>query len=264
VVCGYAGVSHVQRPPTVGGRAHFAATCACTPGEACSREGRTQARAAGGDMVVFVQMSFGGHVHKEASDQLQKKLQEAMGDDADKLAAGLAGMDMNDNMSIASDDTAKIVADIESIASSAAAMALEEARAEVKRLKTEMYVMKVQEQAKSKNMRQLTQKEIFHNNITGSPVVAGAVRTMENMDACTLWWVVQWGNEYLARFKHSATGDAIDELEAYKTWTQKQKAKVAAGFTHTTTAPRSAGLRLALRLALRRRLLPSSLIRISV
>ena len=184
-------------------------------------------------------MSFGGHHAKEASDQLQKKLQEeAMADDADKLAAGLAGMDMKDDMSIASDDAAKIVADIESIASSAASMALEEARAEVKRLKTEMYVMKVQEQAKSKNTRQLTQKEIFHNNITGSPVVAGAVRT--NMDACTLWWVVQWGNEYLARFKHSATGDAIDELEAYKTWTQKQKAKVAAGFTHTTTAPRSA------------------------
>ena len=187
-------------------------------------------------MVVFVQMSFGGHHAKEASDQLQKKLQEeAMADDADKLAAGLAGMDMKDDMSIASDDAAKIVADIESIASSAASMALEEARAEVKRLKTEMYVMKVQEQAKSKNMRQLTQKEIFHNNITGSPVVAGAVKTMENMDACTLWWVVQWGNEYLARFKHSATGDAIDELEAYKTWTQKQKAKAAAGFTHTTT-----------------------------
>ena len=149
-------------------------------------------------------------------------------------------MDMKDDMSIASDDAAKIVADIESIASSAASMALEDARAEVKRLKTEMYVMKVQEQAKVKNLRPLTQKEIFHNNITGSPVVVGAVKTMENMDACTLWWVVQWGNEYLARFKHSASGDAIDELEAYKTWTQKQKAKAAAGFTHTTTAPRSA------------------------
>ena len=100
--------------------------------------------------------------------------------------------------------------------------------------------MKMQKQAKSKTQRPLTQKEIFHNNITGSPVVVGAVKTMENMDACTLWWVVQWGNEYLARFKHSASGDAIDELEAYKTWTQKQKAKAAAGFTHTTTAPRSA------------------------
>ena len=43
-------------------------------------------------MVVFVQMSFGGHVHKAASDQLQKKLQEeAMADGADNLAAGMAG-----------------------------------------------------------------------------------------------------------------------------------------------------------------------------
>ena len=57
-------------------------------------------------------------------------------------------------------------------------MALEEARAEFKRLKTEMYVMKMQEQAKSKTQRPLTQKEIFHNNITGSPVVTGDVRTM--------------------------------------------------------------------------------------
>ena len=134
-----------------------------------------------------------------------------------------------------SEDPAKIVADIESIASFAASMALEEARAEVKRLKTEMYVMKMQDQAKVKT-RPLTQKEIFHNNITGSPVVVGAVKTMENMDACTLWWVVQWGNEYLARFKHSATGDTIDELEAYKKWTQTQKAKAAAGFTHTTAS----------------------------
>ncbi len=186
--------------------------------------------------VVLCRMSsFGGHLHKSASDQLQKKLQEAMGDDSDKLAAGMAGMDVKDLADNMSEDPAKIVADIESTASSAASMALEEARAEVKRLKTEMYVMKIQDQAKCKSERPLTQKEIFHNNITGSPVVVGAVRTMENMDACTLWWVVQWGNEYLARFKHSATGDAIDELEAYKTWTQKQKAKLAAGFTHTTT-----------------------------
>ena len=99
-----------------------------------------------------------------------------------------------------------------------------------------MYVMKMQDQNKSKTLRPLTQKEIFHNNITGSPVVVGAVKTMENMDACTLWWVVQWGNEYLARFKHSATGDAIDELEAYKKWTQTQKAKANVGFHHTTAS----------------------------
>jgi hypothetical protein len=60
--------------------------------------------------VVFVQMSFDGHVHKEASDQLQKKLQEeAMADDADKLAAGMAGMDVKDDdkMSIGSSNAAE-------------------------------------------------------------------------------------------------------------------------------------------------------------
>ena len=41
--------------------------------------------------------SFGGHHAKQASDQLQKKLQEeAMADDADKLAAGMTGMDVTD------------------------------------------------------------------------------------------------------------------------------------------------------------------------
>ena len=54
-------------------------------------------------------MSFGGHHAKLASDQVQKKLQEkAMGDDADKLAAGMAGMDVTDpvdNMSIGSSNS---------------------------------------------------------------------------------------------------------------------------------------------------------------
>jgi hypothetical protein len=130
-------------------------------------------------------------------------------------------------------DPAKIAAEIESIASSAASMALEEGRAEVKRLKTEMYVMKIQEQAKVKPVK-LTEKQIFHNNIVGNPVVVGAVSTMKEMDPCTLWWIVQWGNEYLARFKASATVDEVGALESYKTWTQTQKAKRAAGFTHST------------------------------
>ena len=72
-------------------------------------------------------------------------------------------------------------------------------------------------------------------NIITSRGTLGAVKAMENMDACTLWWVVQWGI-YLARFKHSATGDAIDELEAYKKWTQTQKAKANAGFHHTSAS----------------------------
>ena len=40
-------------------------------------------------------MSFGGHHAKKASDQLQKKQQEAMAD-GDALAASMAGMDVKD------------------------------------------------------------------------------------------------------------------------------------------------------------------------
>jgi hypothetical protein len=54
------------------------------------------------------------------------------------------------------------------------------------------------------------------------------------MNPCTLWWVVQWGNEYLARFKASATVEEVGVLESYKTWTQKEKAKRLAGFIHST------------------------------
>ena len=86
----------------------------------------------------------------------------------------------------------KIQDDLLSIASSAAAMALEEARAEVKRLKTEMYVMKIQEEAKAKvKPAKLTEKQILHNKIVGNPLVVGAVSTIQVMYACTLWWVVQ-------------------------------------------------------------------------
>ena len=138
-------------------------------------------------------------------------------------------------------------------------MALEEARAEVKRLKTEMYVMKIQEQAKAKPAK-LTEKQIFHNKIVGNPVVVGAVSTMEQMDPCTLWWVVQWGNEYLTRFKVSADVEQVGALESYKTWTQKEKAKLRLVLS---TSPRS----LRVSLLLRRRLflvLPSLLTLIRV
>ena len=149
----------------------------------------------------------------------------------------MAGIDIRDDDE---NDPAKLAAvaaaEIESIASSAASMALEEA--EVKRLKTEMYVMKIQKQAKAKPAK-LTEKQIFHNRIIGNPVVVGAVSTMKQIHPCTLWWVVQWGNEYLARFKASASAEEVGVLESYKTWTQKEKAKLQAGFRHISTKPES-------------------------
>ena len=154
----------------------------------------------------------------------------------DALAGiNIADDDENDPAKLA----AVAAAEIESIASSAASMALEEARAEVKRLfKTEMYVMKIQEQAKPKPAK-LTEKQIFHNKIIGNPVVVGAVSTIKFIHPCTLWWVVQWGNEYLARFKSSATAEEVGVLESYKSWTQKEKAKLQAGFRHISTKSES-------------------------
>ena len=46
-------------------------------------------------------------------------------------------------------------------------------------------------------------------------------------------------NEYLARFKVSASAEEVGVLESYKTWTQKEKAKLQAGFKHISTKPES-------------------------
>ena len=81
-------------------------------------------------------MSFGGHLAKEAADKLHKQLQEAMATDQD-LQDGLAGIDIRDDEDMDIDRqklAKKMQDDLSSIASSAAAMALEEAREEVRKL----------------------------------------------------------------------------------------------------------------------------------
>jgi hypothetical protein len=46
-----------------------------------------------------------------------------------------------------------------------------------------------------------------------------------------LWWMVQWGNEYLARFKRDGTKAKKTAHAAYKKWTADTKQKQMAGFT---------------------------------
>ena len=86
------------------------------------------------------QMSFGGHIAKEAANKLQKQLQELA--DEEKLNDGMAEMDIRDDVKVAE----KMAMDLESIQSSASAMALEEARAEVKKLQTEKYLLEMAHQ----------------------------------------------------------------------------------------------------------------------
>ncbi len=130
--------------------------------------------------------------------------------------------------------------EIESIASSAESMALEEARAEVKRLKTDAYAQKLREEAmakelalaaktKAKEVAKMNPNEIKHDAIVADPVFVNAIEIIETLDDCNLWWVVQWVNEYLARFKASASRDQWDAHDSYKNWTQTTKQKHSAG-----------------------------------
>jgi hypothetical protein len=169
-----------------------------------------------------VQMSFGGHHAKKASDQLQKKLQEAMGDGADNLADNLAGMDVKDDMSIASSNVET---------------ELELLRAQVRHLQGQNNVMAMttttltQQLAETSAAVSLEQQK--HNRIISNPVFVSALSAMQgpDLDIDTLWWMVQWGNEYLARFKRDATTTRKQTHARYKKWTADTRQKLMAGFS---------------------------------
>ena len=158
-------------------------------------------------------MSFGGHHAKDASDKLQKKLQ-AMSTDQE-LQDGLAGIDIRDDEDMDIDRqklAKKMQDDLSSIASSANAMAIEEAREVVRKLKQEMYL--------AEQMR--------------------AFNTMKTLDYCTVWWVTQFGIECIARREASAT-DAQKaqkaEFKSYKNFVTRNKKKAEAGFLHLKVTP---------------------------
>ena len=90
----------------------------------------------------------------------------------------------SDNMSL---DREKMASDVISIASSAASMALEEARAEVVKLRTEKYLMEQQmkQQAKVISPNKILREKIIKDN-------ADSIEANMNMDICSLWWCEQW------------------------------------------------------------------------
>jgi hypothetical protein len=176
-----------------------------------------------------VQMSFGGHHAKKASDQLQKKLQEAMGDDADKLAAGMAGMDVKDPTPVQNDDM--------SIASSNTATELEFLRAQNRQLQSQNNNLVMATTTLSQQLAEtaaaVSPEQMNHNAIICNPMFVSAISAMQgpDLDIDTLWWMVQWGNEYLARFKRDGTKAQKTAHAAYKKWTADTKQKQMAGFT---------------------------------
>ena len=58
-----------------------------------------------------------------------------------------------------------------------------------------------------------------HNRIISHSVFVNAISTMPELDIDILWWMVQWGNEYLARFKRDATHARKKAHDDYKKWT---------------------------------------------
>ena len=70
-----------------------------------------------------------------------------------------------------------------------------------------------------------------HNRIISHSVFVNAISTMPELDIDILWWMVQWGNEYLARFKRDATPARKKAHEEYRKWTAHTKQKQMAGFS---------------------------------
>jgi hypothetical protein len=209
---------------------------------------------AGGDLRGCVaQMSFGGHIAKEAADKLQKQLQEMA--DEEKLNDGMAGMDIPD-VKVAE----KMAMDLESIQSSASAMALEEARAG--------------EEAQDREVS-------FGNGATaaGAAVAEESLRcpltrSSTTRLSLTLWlWVrsMLWRSLTIAPSGGLCSGAmSISRGSKYllqrKSWTRTNRTRPGRNRPSrrkTLVLLRAYALRLPLRLALRRRLLPS-LIRIRV
>jgi hypothetical protein len=172
-------------------------------------------------------MSFGGHHAKLASDQVQKKLQEkAMGDDADRLAAAMAGMDVRE-------------ADAMSLASSNAETELEIMRAQNRHLQSQLNTMQMTTTTLTQQLAEtsaaVSLEQMKHNRIISNPVFVSALSAMQgpDLDIDTLWWMVQWGNEYLARFKRdNKPGSTPYKAHAkYKKWTADTQQKQLANFT---------------------------------
>ena len=177
------------------------------------------------------QMTFGGHHAKEASDKLQKKLQEeAMADkneksideevneDEEKLEDGLAGM----NILGSSDEEEEVemkkrhkreLEDIaSSVASSAASMerkALEQKLAEAeeraKKAEQELELKKLQETKSAEGQKKY---QPFHKGIVTDPDYLALKAGLQKKSLTFKWWVSQLVDDLVKKGKTAAEAKA--------------------------------------------------------
>ena len=231
----------------------------------------------GGDQRGCVaQMAFGGHHAKAASDEVQKKLQEeaAMADEIEKsLVKATAGMNIRgDDDNYSSDDEKyrppgykPAPDDVKMLAKEPddekpewmyayAAGVMETVKDLPKEQIVSMYIdsqMKLKkaktEGAAGGSPYKMTKYDPIHEKIVKDTTVIRVQKDMQDLqktNPLALWWVVQWGEEYLARFRNGPDDPfapySKSDLSGYQTWTNKKddrpSMKVLAGMTATTKA----------------------------
>ena len=117
-----------------------------------------------------------------------------------------------------------MASEVVSIASSAASMALEDARAEVIKLRTQLLLNQQQQQ----QFRTTMMNETLHNGVLQKTDTIGD--EIMSMDACTLWWLDQLVEDRKSRLPKEDRG-----LESYKRCFWKNNKK--AGMTNVKTTP---------------------------
>jgi hypothetical protein len=147
------------------------------------------------------------------------------------LSVGAPHQEESDNMSVSeTSEREKMTSEVFSIASSAASMTLEEARAEVSKLRTEKHLMEQQLAKKAASPNKILHDKILKETTNIYPKIM-------DMDICPLWWVLQWIEER----KTDLGKTDIHKLSSYMNWVWKNKVKDRAGMKHDKPTPFSQG-----------------------
>jgi 5'-3' exonuclease len=173
-----------------------------------------------------VQMSFGGHHALNASDQVQKKLQEAMA--TEELQDALAGIEITDDHDRSDVSMEQRIAeDMVSIASSAASMERQALEQRVVELETQLLRANAQRTAARAATAAELRNQAIHDRVLAA--TTGIATVITTMDTYTLWWVSQWVDWRKSRIAEN--GDPVNaaHFRSYKDWVRVIGAKAAAG-----------------------------------
>jgi len=117
--------------------------------------------------------------------------------------------------------------------------ALVQTKVELKDTKDELQEVK-NKKAKTEETKMKRDNAAIHKAIVKDATVLDVIEMMEELQTknpLALWWVTQWGEEFMQRFKkETGTHDDKQDFESYTRWTQGTKqrtpAKKTAGMRH--------------------------------